>query len=73
MRIKVEALRAGLAQVLASVRDTREVAVVLRHGDPVAAIISMQDFEELERLRSLYRTVHKPARREFTSAAPAIG
>ena len=57
MRIKVAALRSQLAEILAAVRARPEPVVVLRHGEPVAALISMTDLAELERLRSMYRNV----------------
>lgn len=41
-------------------RLAREQAItVVRHGEPVAVIVSPEDFAELERLRSMYRTVPK--------------
>lgn len=68
MRIKVEAFRAKLAECLGCART--EPVVVLRHGEPVAAVISIHDLEELQRLRGLYRTVHflKPRELAFTRA-----
>lgn len=57
MRVKVASLRSELAEVLRIART--QPVTVMRHIDPVAVIISTADFEELQRLRSMYRTVHK--------------
>lgn len=45
--------------MIARVREGRPI-IMLRHGDPVAALVSIKDLEELNRLRSLYKTLPKP-------------
>ncbi len=68
MRVKVAALREGLAKILAAVR---EPVVIVRHGEPVAAIVSLQDLEELNRLRGMYRTVPNRQHTAVRSTASA--
>jgi prevent-host-death family protein len=53
MRVKVESLRAELADVLRGV--SQEPVTVTRYGEAIAVIVTPQDFEELTRLRGLYR------------------
>ena len=53
MRVKVEALRAELADILRGV--SQQPVTVTRYGETVAVIVSPQDFAELTRLRGLYR------------------
>jgi prevent-host-death family protein len=53
MRVKVEALRAELADVLRVV--SQQSVTVTRYGEPVAVIVSPEDYAELTRLRGLYR------------------
>lgn len=53
MRVKVEALRAELADVLRGV--SQQPVTVTRYGEPVAVIVSPHDYAELIRLRGLYR------------------
>ena len=74
MRIKVAALRSQLAEILAAVRARTEPVVVLRHGEPVAALISMADLAELERLRGMYKNVSVlPVRALGSNRAPTTG
>lgn len=53
-RIKVASLRSDLADIINRVRFHQSRVVVVRHGEPVAAMVSMKDLEELERYRGMY-------------------
>lgn len=56
-RVKVASLRSDLADIINRVRFHNSRVVVVRHGEPVAAMVSMEDLAELERYRSVYTTV----------------
>lgn len=55
-RVKIAALRSDLAEIINRVRFAKARVLVTKHGEPVAALISM---DELERLRGMYRTLGK--------------
>lgn len=58
-RIKIASLRSDLAEVINRVRFGNTQVLVTKHGEPVAAMISM---DELRQLRGMYRTIsEKPA------------
>jgi prevent-host-death family protein len=56
-RVKVASLRSDLADIINRVRFHNSRVVVVRHGEPVAAMVSMEDLAELERYRSMYTNV----------------
>lgn len=59
-RVKVASLRSDLADIINRVRFHNSRVTVMRHGEPVAALVSMDDLAELDRLRSMYRTMGNP-------------
>jgi prevent-host-death family protein len=67
MRVKVESLRAELADVLRSV--SQQPVTVTRYGEPVAVIVSPEDYAELTRLRGLYRNRSIERRNVLASCA----
>jgi prevent-host-death family protein len=67
MRVKVESLRAELADVLRSV--SQQPVTVTRYGEPVAVIVSPEDYAELTRLRGLYRKSSLQGRNVLASCA----
>lgn len=67
MRVKVEALRAELAEVLRSA--SQQPVTVTRYGEAVAVIVSPQDYAELTRLRGLYRNRSHGTRNVLVSCA----
>lgn len=42
------------------VRFHNSRVVVMRHGEPVATLMSMEEVAEFDRLKSMYRTVGEP-------------
>ncbi len=61
--VKTAQLRAELAEIIDRVCRQRSRATVMRYGEPVAVVMSLQEVEELDRvraeiarLRSLYNT-----------------
>lgn len=65
MRVKVESLRAELAEILRGV--AQQPVTVTRYGDEVAVIVSPQDYAELIRLRGLYRNSSVSSRNALAS------
>lgn len=70
MRVKVESLRAELADVLRGV--SQQPVTVTRYGEAVAVIVSTEDYAELIRLRGLYRN-HSAQRRNVLASMCVIG
>lgn len=66
MRVKVASLRSDLAEILRAVNANP--VTVLKHGEPIAVIISTEDFAEFEQLRSMYRTLSKHPRERLASS-----
>jgi prevent-host-death family protein len=64
-RIKIRALRAELANILATVRD-RPVTIT-KHGNDVAVMVSPEVYSEYLRLRSVYTTIPTRRRPELVS------
>jgi len=72
VRIKIAALRSDLKQVIDGVRLGGPV-IVVRHGEPVAALVSVQDLAELTRLRGVYRTFYNRQSEAVVSSELTIG
>lgn len=56
-RVKVASFRSDLADMINRVRFKNSRVMVMRHGEPVAALVSIEDLQELERLRGMYRSM----------------
>lgn len=56
-RVKVASFRSDLAELINRVRFSQSRVLVMRHGEPVAALVSVSDLNELEALRGMYRTM----------------
>ena len=58
-RVKAASVRSDFAELVNRVRYQNSRVLVLRHGEPMVALVSLQDLEALE--RRLYKTI--PAER----------
>jgi len=63
--VKTATLRAELAEIIGRVCTQRSRATVMRYGEPVAVVMSLQEAEEIDKelnwLRSLYN-IHNQTR-----------
>lgn len=60
-RVKTFQLRAELSDILTRVSQNNTRATIMRHGSPIAYVVSQAEIDELERLRKLFAAtyVHK--------------
>lgn len=59
LHIKTATLRAELADIINRVCAQRSRAVIRRHGEPIAVLMSLEEVQELDRQKSLYTTIQK--------------
>lgn len=52
MNVKVRSLRSDLADILNRVSTFKTRATIMKHGDPIAIIVSLDEWEQLQRLRA---------------------
>ena len=56
IQVKTFQLRAELAEVLDRVQNHNTRATIMRHGVPIAYVVSIDTITELDELRKIYRT-----------------
>lgn len=57
VRVKIRSFRSDLADMINRVRFNNSRVTVMRHGEPVATLVSQAEVEELDRLRRVYASV----------------
>jgi prevent-host-death family protein len=61
VRVKTYQLRAELSEILTRVAHQNTRATIMRHGEPIAYVVSQAEIDELDRLRKMFAAtyVHK--------------